>query len=208
MSFKNCQQIQFLWLPKELLSIGLASFCGCDNLMMLEIPSSVIKMENPFVGWNGPFFINSLTYNYSNGILIDKKNKMLVAFNMHAKQYCIPSYIRKIENGAFWGCKKIQKVVISNSIIELGNWAFCACDNLTSIDLPSSIKTLGHSVFEACLRLKDISFQNDKMKIGRSAFFNCISISNEKKQELINKFGEQIFMGPKVIYKQTNQHMI
>ena len=208
MSFKNCQQIQFLWLPKELLSIGLASFCGCDNLMMLEIPSSVIKMENPFVGWNGPFFINSLTYNYSNGILIDKKNKMLVAFNMDAKQYCIPSYIRKIENGAFWGCKKIQKVVIPNSIIELGNWAFCACDNLTSIDLPSSIKTLGHSVFEACLRLKDISFQNDKMKIGRSAFFNCISISNEKKQELINKFGEQIFMGPKVIYKQTNQHII
>lgn len=34
---------------------------------------------------------------------------MLVAFNMHAKQYCIPSYIRKIENGAFWGCKKYRR---------------------------------------------------------------------------------------------------
>lgn len=62
-------------VTKGTLEYRISFFCGCDNLMMLEIPSSVIKMENPFVGWNGPFFIKSLTYNYSNGILIDKKIK-------------------------------------------------------------------------------------------------------------------------------------
>ena len=45
----------------------------------------------------------------------------------------IPSFINRIPNGAFWGCKELKAVYIPNSIVYFGEEMFVECDNLNSV---------------------------------------------------------------------------
>lgn len=133
MSFRDCVNIRLLGLPASLINIGLAAFVGCENLMMIEIPSNVQYMENPFVGLRCPIFIKSQYFSYKNGILLNKEETCIIAYLSSKEHYVLPSKIIKISNGAFWRCEQLKSIQMNDVVKEIGNWAFCACTHLRSL---------------------------------------------------------------------------
>ncbi len=60
--------------------------------------------------------------------------------------------------------KLIEKITVSEGIVEIGSEAFCECESLSELVLPSSIKKVGHDAFKGCSKLYD--------KAGRFVFNN------------------------------------
>ena len=63
--------------------------------------------------------------------------------------------LETIDAGAFAGHKKLQKVVLPETVTNIGDRAFCDCTALTDVEIPSSVTTLGSSIFAGCTDLGD-----------------------------------------------------
>ena len=79
-------------------SIGKQTFCYCDNLTSVTIPSSVTSIaQNVF-------------YECTNLTSVE-----------------IPNGVTSIGEGAFMGCRSLTSVEIPNSVTSIGNSTFQAC---------------------------------------------------------------------------------
>ena len=79
-----------------------------------------------------------------------------------------PYIVKGIGFSAFYGCSKLKKIVLPNSITYIAPTSLNFCDNLMSINIPLSVKRVGppnwgmnpyiYSVFE---HLSDTMYVND-----------------------------------------------
>ena len=87
----------------------------------------------------------------------------------HAKQ------LKEISMYAFSGCKKLTKMVFSESLEQIDSYAFESCSSLTGdLIIPQNVKRISSSAFEDCFNLNgNLYFKsNDSFSIGSSAFRN------------------------------------
>ncbi len=84
--------------------IGTESFCGCDGLTRIEIPSTVTTISNGAFAYCG--------------------NLMNVV---------IPDSVTRVDDFAFDGCASLISVFIPDSVVDMGTWVFYGCENLTDI---------------------------------------------------------------------------
>ena len=63
------------------------------------------------------------------------------------KSVTIPSTVKEIEEGSFYGCTSLEKVVIPPSITSIGESAFYLCTNLKSINIPASVRKIEERAF-------------------------------------------------------------
>ena len=83
--------------------------------------------------------------------------------------------IRKIKDGAFYGCVNLTKVKLNDKLESIGNRAFVNCLKLKSINIPAKVKTIGKSAFLGCKLLSKVKIQSELLnadRIGASAFRN------------------------------------
>ncbi len=50
----------------------------------------------------------------------------------------IPSSVKEIKDGAFYGCTSLNSVLIPKSVKKIGNDAFSCCESLTISGFPDS----------------------------------------------------------------------
>ena len=81
----------------------------------------------------------------------------------------IPDSVTAIGYGAFSGCRSLSKIVIPDSVTDIGVFAFEYCSSLSKIVIPDSVTNIGNGAFHGC------------------------SLPYNLKQELISRFGEEIF---------------
>ncbi len=122
-----------------------------------------------------------------------------------------PSYKSHRWKFVHYGCKKLKKVEMSNSVVEIGDWAFmncpglveislsnnlseiknevfAYCESLESIVIPSSVSSINYAAFRGCSLLKNVSISNSTTCIGEYAFYDCVSLESiviPKSVELI-----------------------
>ena len=70
--------------------------------------------------------------------------------------------------------------------------AFDYCSSLRSLVIPDSVTRIGHCAFSGCSSLSDIIIPDGVTHIEERAFYGC-NFSNNLKQELISRFGIEIF---------------
>lgn len=80
----------------------------------------------------------------------------------------IPAGVPHIENRAFYYCKKLASIKISNSITGIGDWAFADCDNLKDIyyygseeqweELKNNVGALNTEFLDANVHIEDQPF--------------------------------------------------
>ena len=75
---------------------------------------------------------------------------------------------------------------------DIGNDAFSHCSSLSNIVVPNSVISIGNRAFWDCGSLSNIVIPDSVTDIGNGAFYGC-SLSYDFKQELISRFGEEIF---------------
>ena len=79
----------------------------------------------------------------------------------------------KIQAKAFYGCKKLTKVVIGKNVTEIGAQAFYQCEKLAKATIGAGVKTIGKQAFSGCRSLKTIIIKSKLLtakKTGAKAF--------------------------------------
>ena len=130
----------------------------------------------------------------------------------------IPSNIKSIGWSAFYGCKKLKKVIMSNGIVEINEMAFEECTGLTDIAISENVKKIGWNAFFNCQKLKSVTIPDsvteisscafrdcaglktvtigsNVIDIGNMAFYDCTSLTNITIPDNVNSIGTMAFFG-------------
>lgn len=67
----------------------------------------------------------------------------------------IPDTVKYIEDYAFLGCFKLERVNMSNNLVDIGNAAFSYCTSLEKITIPESVDISNRDMFFDCWKLED-----------------------------------------------------
>ena len=193
-AFSGCVSLSKIVIPSSVTSIGDSAFSWCSSLKYISIPKSVIGLNgNPFVEWKGKLECLSPNFVYEDDILFNKDKSRIISFrNQNVESYVIPSSVTSIGKGAFTGCYSLSEIVIPSSVTSIGDGAFSFCRSLSEIVIPSSVTSIGDWAFSNCDSLSEIVIPSSVTSIGDGAFSNC-KFPNNLKQELISRFGGEIF---------------
>ena len=151
-------------IPNSVTSIGDYAFYGCSSLVEVVIPNSVTSIGN----------------------YVFRECSSLSSI-------VIPDSVTSIGEGAFHGCNSLSSIVIPNSVTSIGEGAFSDCSSLSNIVIPDSVTNIGEGAFLDCSSLSNIVIPDSVISIGEGAFHGC-NLSYYLKQELISRFGEELFL--------------
>ena len=140
--------------------IGSYLFYGCNNLVLISLPSSLMKIgANAF---DDTQWFDCLTVD-SNGLkIVYSSDNVNVKFLIGAVYENLP------EDG-------IITADMLTGIKTINTYSFDSCSNLKSISIPSSVTSIGHSAFFGCYNLEEVTFMhtNGAIEIGYNAFGGC-----------------------------------
>ncbi len=167
-SFQNCTKIQEIVLPATISHIGYSAFYGCAALESINIPDTIEEIEYAafakctslksakiadLAAWCAAR-IDGPAANPAH--IIGKLD-----FGISMQNFVIPSYIGEVGAYAFYGCKDIASVEISEGITKIGECAFYGCENLTDINVPKSVTEIEDGAFSDCDKLSVVDVSTD-----------------------------------------------
>ena len=156
--FCNNQNLTSITLTKDVQAIDVDS---CINLQNIEVDE------------------NNENYTAENGVLYSKDKLALVKYpnGKTEKNFEIPSNINVIEWNAFYNCKNLNSITLSDTIKKIQDSAFEGCSGLTVINIPDSVESIGNYIFENCTNLKEVTLSNNITSIPDGAFYMCSSLT-------------------------------
>lgn len=187
---KNCKTIKEATLPKTLLWDGFINctalekvtflegcaeipslwFSSCSALKTIVWPSTMKKIGDAAFEYAG---LETLTLPEGFNSLGERcfKNSKLV-------NVVLPNSLTEIPREAFYNCRRLQTVQMSDNVTSIGVSAFDNCAYLTTMNMPLSIETIGNSAFSGCEAWKyEGEMKTPNLKsIGHSVFYNCRSL--------------------------------
>ena len=115
------------------------------------------------------------------------------------EEVVLPSTLKKIGVGAFYGCEKLKKINLEHvqfinheafrecglenvdlgSVVAIGNYTF-ADNKLVALTLPVSSQSLGEGAFSNNIYLASVQFNAPKIKIAPYVFSECSQIRTIK----------------------------
>lgn len=125
--FEEFYSLEYLFLPKNVQSVGYASFRNCNNLKEIILPPKL-----------------SIIGNYA----FDSCDSLT--------QITLPNSMTKIGSNAFEDCKSLIKCIIKGNINEIKAWTFDGCVNLEELSIPPSVKKFDICALRGCDSLKTI----------------------------------------------------
>ncbi len=135
-AFNNCVSLKSIFLPESLYSIGCIPFGGCYNLESLRV-----SKKNPY-------------FKSKDNCILSKDGTVLY---IGCRTSIIPDGVTLIDKGAFYGCKKLKKIVLPRSLKEIFDEAFRGCSSLEVVYMYADIVPLiDPSAFLQCYNLRDV----------------------------------------------------
>ncbi|MGO5243810.1 leucine-rich repeat protein [Prevotella sp. LCP21S3_D2] len=188
--FSSCTSLSSIVIPDSVTSIGEGAFSSCTSLSSIVIPDSVTSI--------GDWAFSDCT-SLSNIVIPNSVTSIGEgAFSSctSLSNIVIPDSVTNIGDDVFYQCSSLTSVVIPNSVTCVGDEAFCKCRSLSNIVIPNSVTSIGVSVFWGCSSLVNMDIPDSVTRIGDWAFVNCSNLSYDLKQELISRFGDELFKLP------------
>ena len=103
--------------------------------------------------------------------------------------------VTSIGDQAFYGCRGLTSITISNSVTSIGGWAFNGCSSLTSITIPNSVTSIGSCAFSYCTSLTSITIPNGVTSVGNQTFEGCSKLTSITIPNSVTSIGYCAFMG-------------
>ena len=117
----------------------------------------------------------------------------------------IPNSVTSIGGGAFSGCPKLEKIIVSNEntyfdsrdncnaiILTATNTLLFGCKN--SI-IPNGVTSIENSAFDCCTGLTSITIPNSVTRIGDYAFRSCTGLTSITIPNSVTSIGDYAFSG-------------
>lgn len=179
-------------VPNGVTCIGKHSFFMCDALEEVVIPQSVIKLENnPFSGCTKLKITNySSRYHIENGVIYNCFRSVIAGCLNGAliDKYIVPETVTTISRNAFWNCKGIRNVVITENVNRIGYNPFAGCEQLLLESKSLNFPCINGIIFDK--NFSEIQCATDRavgkmfevpkgvLIIGRGAFSGCKSLKS------------------------------
>ena len=185
-AFRGCSSLSNIAIPDSVTSIGDYAFSDCSSLPNIVIPNSVTSIGD--YAFRGCRSLSKIVIPDSVTSIGD------YAFSdcSSLSNIVIPDSVTAIGDFAFSGCRSLSNIVILDSVTAIGDFAFSDCSSLSNIVIPDSVTAIGKCAFSDCSSLSNIVIPDSVIAIGYGAFSGC-SLSYDFKQELISRFGKEIF---------------
>ncbi len=179
-AFRNNSNLKSLTLGKNVKSIGTQCIFECSPLNSITIPASLTDIKDGAIGdcyALKEIIVEEGNENYKSvdGVLFSKDGTALIAYPMGntALEYVIPDTVTYVGDCAFYGAKKIEKIIVPTSVTELGWGAFRECTKVKNIDLSYNISVIGQTAFCECTALEGIIIPAAIKKIDTFMFSDC-----------------------------------
>ena len=220
--------IPSIYSGKAVTVISGMAFFRCGILAEIVIPNSVTRiapflfcqsLTNITVQKNNPEYISIDGNLYSK----DGKNLIQYAIGKTATSFTISNGVTCVEPGAFFGCERLEKIVIPDGVTSIGDAAFRYCSNLTTIVIPDSVTSISdEETFDGCNNLQytvkdelkylgnpsnpyiylagtettDITsatIESTCKFIGEYAFYDCDSLTEIVIPDSVTSVGDEVF---------------
>ena len=162
-AFRNCSTMTSVNLPNGIKSIGYTAFYNCSSLTSINIPETVDTIANlAFRGCTGltRVDITNLRAWYIIAFGNPEANPLYYAERLYRNGTELTSftegYNTKIKNYAFYNCKSLTYVQISNTQKSIGTSAFEGCSNVTTLHITNGANNFGENVFKGCTGLTTV----------------------------------------------------
>jgi hypothetical protein len=128
-------------------------------------------------------------------------------FSTKLKSINIPSAVKNIDSGAFFGAKSLSTVDFASKskLKAIGEYAFYDATSLTSIKIPASVTDIEGGAFYNAKSLSTVKFaSNSKLKqIGEYAFYKATSLTSIKIPASVKSIEVGAFYGASKMNKVT-----
>ena len=160
-AFSNDRNLTDLTLNEGLKTIGDYSFNGI-GATSITIPASVESIGSSVFascGLLAEIIVESGSEHYCvvDGVLFDKAQTSLVCYPARktGTTYEIPAGVETIMGSAFYGCKLLESVAVSDSVTAIGQRAFYL-SAIHEVELSSGVNDIGSGAFANCRQLENI----------------------------------------------------
>ena len=185
-AFQNCTSLKNVTIPDEITHIEHHTFAYCSSLVNISLPNSVTRIEdeafrdcvsltsitlpNSVTNIGSSAFYNTAYYNndanWEDGVLYIG-NHCIKAKDSISGAYTIKLGTKTIADSAFYDCKQLNEITLSNSVIHIGYSAFWECETLTNIMLPNTLIDIGTSAFaDTAYYNNDANWEDGVLYIG------------------------------------------
>lgn len=103
--------------------------------------------------------------------------------------------VTAIAESAFIGCRKVNTVIVPDSVVSIGKSAFSKCLCLANVTLPDGVKELPERVFQYCVSLSNITMPKHLEFIGDYAFCDCKQLMKMEIPDTVKTIGDSAFSG-------------
>lgn len=143
-AFGNSPSVTSVTIPKSLESMDGNVFSFCMKLKEIKVSK------------------NNQYFSSKNGILYDKKKKVLLQCPREMEgDIIIPKTVVKIGDEAFWNCYYLTSISIPESVTSIGKYAFHFCLRLLNATIPKNVKSIGVGAFAGEASMSDIQVSED-----------------------------------------------
>ena len=113
--------------------------------------------------------------------------------NSVIKSVFLPSSVKKVGVGAFYGCLRLETIV-AEGITLIDGAAFQGCVRLRMAHLPETLADIGVSAFGKCKSLSSIFVPDGVERIDHLAFNDCENLVSISIPDTISYFGKDVFL--------------
>ena len=209
-AFENCKSLSSIVIPDSVTSIECDAFWGCGSLSSIVIPNGVTSIGN-YAFWycesllsivipTGVTSIGDRAFEDCKSLSSIVISNGVTRIGYGAFGGCeslssivIPTGVTSIRDSAFENCKSLSSIVIPDSVTSIECDAFWGCESLSSIVIPNSVTSIGDHAFSDCESLSSIVIPNSVKSIGGMAFSCCTSLPSSVREDIISRFGKEVF---------------
>lgn len=119
------------------------------------------------------------------------------------EEIVIPDSVKSIDSLAFSSCPSLKSVYIPDSVSEIGSQAFSCCGNLNDVRLPESLTQIPTCCFENSKALMEINIPKSCTEIGESAFEGCTYMEEIVIPDGVATIGPNAFRGCRCLKEIT-----
>ncbi len=167
-AFANLTALEEVVLPSTLQSIEYGAFYNCVNLKKVT-----------FSGENNLQIINQNAFENCD-----------LRGTLKLDSACV------ISDYAFAGNQKLEKLVLSDTILSIGKYAFAACKSLSDVEIGAEKVKYGAYAFTGCKALTE--FYVNSAVVPEGMFYECESLETVKIGEDVKDIGAFAFRDTKI----------
>lgn len=165
-AFSDCRSLASMDIPDSVVKIDNSAFSGCTNLTNVKLSDDL-----EFIG-DYVFYDCSKLVNVS-----------------------VPDSVIHLGRSVFSGCSKLASVELSYNIPEIGDYLFYNCTKLVSIVIPDSVETIGNYVFNGCVSLESVELSDRLASVGTNVFAGCSTLKKVTIPGSLKYISDSMFSG-------------